>query len=616
MKDLIERVNALQELCIDLPNPVNLPQIVVVGAQSSGKSSILENIVGAEFLPRGTGMVTRRPLLIQIRPLPGEGEDGSADSAAGYCVFGHAPGQQFALDRVRDEIEQETARILAARPDVSAIPIVLKLHLKDALPLTLIDLPGIIKVKSEAQPDGIVRKIEEIARSYIRNQNTVILAVTPAVTDIASSDGLMLAREVDPHFERTCCVLTKVDLMDPGTDLLSVLQGRLVKVKLGFVPVICRGELSVRGHLSIEQALRREEQFFREHPVYGPSYQQCGMRYLVGRLHQVLQESIAKSVPYLQERLETLLAGTEQKLQELGAPVQEPRQQLMQLIAEFKQELDAKISGTRTGRARHSSREILNGARISYSLDTVFSRYIRQLELFEASDAEVETVILNASGVFGAPNPLQGVAHFVAQAIDKLQPCCLNTALSVQAEMQSMVESILGLPRFARFPKLRQAISRSILSLLKERSGAAAQHISQFLRWNSVYLKKPEPSTRDAASQAPGHHHRDPEPHSPGRAISASKSGPPGELSSLRPTIAEYINYIKEIAIEQVPKIIVFELVHQSQALAQSRLIEELYVAGDPGAVLAEDTATAEQRANLTKSLQSLRQAHQIAKEM
>ncbi|KAI5189277.1 vacuolar protein sorting-associated protein 1 [Nematocida sp. AWRm77] len=601
MKDLIEKVNALQELCADIPNAVNLPQIVVVGAQSSGKSSILENIVGADFLPRGAGMVTKRPLLIQILPLPP-----AEESAGSYCVFGHAPGKRFELESVRSEIETETDRILSAKDDVSAIPIVLKMHMQGALPLTLIDLPGIIKVKSEGQPEGIVKKIEEISRTYVRNPNTVILAVTPAVTDISSSDGLMLAKEADPQFERTLCVLTKVDLMDPGTDLLPVLQGKLVSVKLGFVPVICRGELSIRENTSIEHALSREEAFFRAHPVYGSSTpQHCGVKHLVGRLHGILHESIQKNTPYLQARVESLLEVTQKKVHDLGVPVSDPKQQMMQLITEFRQELDARISGTLSQHTRHSSREILNGARISYSLDTVFARYIRQLDLFSASDEEVETVILNASGVFGAPNSFQGLAHFISFAIDKLKPTCLNTALSIQSEMHTIVEGILARPQLARFPKLRKQMSKCVQALLKERSASAAQHIQHFLHWNSVYVKKPEQIYRLVHS---------PETFS---ASAQKKDGPlESAVGSLREEISLYMAYVKEVVIEQVPKIIVLEVVHEFLSRVQGRLIEDLYLPEDTEHLLEEESAVSEKRKALLRSLSSLQKAHCITKEL
>ena len=68
MDQLIPLVNKLQDALAmaDVEEPIDLPQIVVVGSQSSGKSSVLESLVGRDFLPRGSGIVTRRPLILQL----------------------------------------------------------------------------------------------------------------------------------------------------------------------------------------------------------------------------------------------------------------------------------------------------------------------------------------------------------------------------------------------------------------------------------------------------------------------------------------------------------------------------------------------------------------------
>ncbi len=71
MEQLIPVINKLQDVFNAIgTDSIDLPQIVVVGSQSSGKSSVLENIVGRDFLPRGMGIVTRRPLVLQLINLP------------------------------------------------------------------------------------------------------------------------------------------------------------------------------------------------------------------------------------------------------------------------------------------------------------------------------------------------------------------------------------------------------------------------------------------------------------------------------------------------------------------------------------------------------------------
>lgn len=132
---------------------VGLPQIAVVGAQSSGKSSVLEAIVGKDFLPRGTGIVTRRPLVLQL-------EQSAGDE---FAEFGHRPGNRLPLgDAVRNEIQAATDRECGSDGKaVSDNPIVLRIFSPNVMNLTLVDLPGVTRVRMDNQPANIVTEIRK-----------------------------------------------------------------------------------------------------------------------------------------------------------------------------------------------------------------------------------------------------------------------------------------------------------------------------------------------------------------------------------------------------------------------------------------------------------------------
>ncbi|KAK0948775.1 vacuolar protein sorting-associated protein 1, partial [Friedmanniomyces endolithicus] len=138
---LITLVNKLQDVftTVGVQNPIDLPQIAVVGSQSSGKSSVLENIVGRDFLPRGTGIVTRRPLILQLinrAPLPktqangipdGETDIKTTDAQSNLEEWGeflHIPGQKFYdFNKIRDEISRETDSKTGRNGGISPAPI-------------------------------------------------------------------------------------------------------------------------------------------------------------------------------------------------------------------------------------------------------------------------------------------------------------------------------------------------------------------------------------------------------------------------------------------------------------------------------------------------------------
>lgn len=131
---------------------------VVVGSQSSGKSSVLENIVGRDFLPRGSGIVTRRPLILQLINVPEDETEvdvaplryrtaGGLVRSSEWAEFHHIPNRKFIdFSDVKREIESETTRIAGANKGINRQPINLKIYSPQVLNLTLVDLPGLTKV--------------------------------------------------------------------------------------------------------------------------------------------------------------------------------------------------------------------------------------------------------------------------------------------------------------------------------------------------------------------------------------------------------------------------------------------------------------------------------------
>ena len=158
MEQLIPVVNRLQDVFGAIGQAtIDLPQITVVGSQSAGKSSVLENIVGRDFLPRGSGVVTRRPLILQLYCLGGSD---SLPSEEEWGEFLHLPGQKFFdFNEIRNEIQRETDRVTGQNKGLSSMPINLKIFSPFVLNLTLVDLPGITKVPMGDQPEDVEEQI-------------------------------------------------------------------------------------------------------------------------------------------------------------------------------------------------------------------------------------------------------------------------------------------------------------------------------------------------------------------------------------------------------------------------------------------------------------------------
>ena len=114
--------------------------------------------------------------------------------------FLHLQNQKFYdFNKIRDEIVRETDAKTGKNSGISSVPINLRIFSPNVLTLTLVDLPGLTKVPVGDQPKDIEKQIRDMILKYITKPNAIILAVTAANTDLANSDGLKLAREVDPE---------------------------------------------------------------------------------------------------------------------------------------------------------------------------------------------------------------------------------------------------------------------------------------------------------------------------------------------------------------------------------------------------------------------------------
>ncbi|BAT84555.1 phragmoplastin DRP1E [Vigna umbellata] len=326
MESLIGLVNRIQRACTVLGDYGGgdnntfsslweaLPSVAVVGGQSSGKSSVLESIVGRDFLPRGSGIVTRRPLVLQLHKL----ETGSQE----YAEFLHLPRRKFTdFSLVRQEIQDETDRLTGKTKQISPIPIHLSIYSPNVVNLTLIDLPGLTKVAVEGQPESIVQEIEAMVRSYVEKPNCIILAISPANQDIATSDAIKLSREVDPTGERTFGVLTKLDLMDKGTNALDVLEGRSYRLQHPWVGIVNRSQADINRNVDMIVARRKEREYFASSSDYGHLANKMGSEYLAKLLSQHLESVIRARIPSITSLINKSIEELESEMDHLGRPI-------------------------------------------------------------------------------------------------------------------------------------------------------------------------------------------------------------------------------------------------------------------------------------------------------
>ncbi|XP_056629104.1 dynamin-1-like protein isoform X2 [Triplophysa dalaica] len=502
METLIPIINRLQEVFLTLgAEIIQLPQIVVVGSQSSGKSSVLESLVGRDFLPRGSGIVTRRPLVLQLVNVPPLEERRKQDNgikAEEWAIFLHCKNQIFTdFTEIRKEIEEETDRSTNNK-GISPEPIYLKIYSPNVLSLTLVDLPGITKVPVGDQPEDIETQVQEMILTHISNPNSLILCVSPANSDLATSDALKLAREVDPDGRRTLLVVSKLDLMDAGTDALEVLLGRVIPVRLGIIGVVNRSQHDLNTQKSLCDSGKDEQAFLQRH--YPSLASRCGSYYLARTLSRLLMHHIRDCLPELKTRVTVLTAQYQSRLNGYGQPVEDHSSTLLQIVTKFATDYCNTIEGT----ARYiQTTELCGGARICYIFHETFGRTLQSIDpLGGLTELDILTAIRNATG----PRPALFVPEvsfelLVKKQMKRLEEPSMRCVELVHEELQRIIQhcSAYSTQELLRFPKLHDSIVEVVTSLLRKRLPITNEMVHNLVAIELAYINTKHPDFTDAA---------------------------------------------------------------------------------------------------------------------
>ncbi|KAJ6561207.1 Dynamin central region-domain-containing protein [Mycena vulgaris] len=527
--DLIKLVNKLQDTFNNLGGELDMPQLVVVGSQSAGKSSVLETIVGRDFLPRGQGIVTRRPLVLQLIHTP-ESTDSSPSSPTfrEWAQFLHIDKKFTDFNEIRKEIEQETFRVAGQNKGVSKLPISLRIYSPDVLDLTLVDLPGLTKIPVGDQPSDIERQIRNLVLDYISKPNSVILSVSPANVDLANSESLKLARQVDPQGRRTIGVLTKLDLMDAGTNALDILTGRVYPLKLGFIGVVNRSQQDINGEKSMEAALNSETEFFKSHPAYRNIAHKNGTKYLAKSLNQVLMNHIRDKLPDMKARLNTLMGQAQQELNSFGDSDSfgDQNQQgalILRLMTQFARDFVSSIEGTKVD---ISTKELSGGARIYYIFNDIFGQALDSIDSTQnLENQDIRTAIRNSTG----PRPSLFVPEIafdllVKPQIKLLEAPSLRCVELVYEELVKICHNCTS-TELQRFPGLHAKLIEVVSELLRERLGPTSDYAQSLIAIQAAYINTNHPAFIT------------------GSAVAAQQaSSPPARQMPLRPASTEPTN--------------------------------------------------------------------------
>ncbi|KAM6285129.1 interferon-induced GTP-binding protein Mx-like isoform 2-T4 [Spheniscus humboldti] len=339
--DLIDSIRGL-----GIEKDLSLPAIAVIGDQSSGKSSVLEALSGVA-LPRGNGIVTRCPLELKLKRIP------ATQGWKGKICYRHISIELQNASDVEKAIREAQDIVAGTRGAISGELISLEIQSPDVPDLTLIDLPGIARVAVGNQPKDIGEQIKMLLKRIIGCKETLNLVVVPCNVDIATTEALKMAQEVDPHGERTLGILTKPDLVDRGTEesIMNIIRNMVIPLKKGYMIVKCRGQQDIHNNLALATAIQQERKFFETHKHFSILMEEgrATIPHLAEKLTNELVRHIIKTLPTLENQIREVLQKTLQDLQKYsrGTPRTESEKLifLTDLIKFFNQDISQTMRG-------------------------------------------------------------------------------------------------------------------------------------------------------------------------------------------------------------------------------------------------------------------------------
>ncbi|CAH8388319.1 unnamed protein product [Eruca vesicaria subsp. sativa] len=281
IRPLLDTVDRLRNLNV-MKEGIQLPTIVVVGDQSSGKSSVLESLAGIS-LPRGYEICTRVPLVMRL-------QRSSSPEPEIWLKYGGNSVPTYE-EHITEAICTATEAIAGSESGVSDTPIELHVRRNNVPDLTMVDLPGITRNPVNGQPEDIYEQVSAIIKKYIEPQESIILNVLAATGDFSTCESIRMSKQVDKKGERTLAVVTKADVQPQG--LLEKVTADDVNIGLGYVCVRNRV-----GDETYQEAREQEESLFKKHPLLSKIDQDIvGIPVLAKKLVEIQATMISRCLP-------------------------------------------------------------------------------------------------------------------------------------------------------------------------------------------------------------------------------------------------------------------------------------------------------------------------------
>ena len=611
LRKLINLIDQLRDCGVN--EYIKLPRICSLGNQSSGKSSVLESIVGLDFLPRGDGVVTRRPLELRLCHI---------NSGEPWAVFEERKGKKFTdFVKVRETIEALTDEVCGKDKNILDKPIVLNVYSQTCPDLTLVDLPGVTRVPIEGQPKNIEEITKNMAIRYIEDPLTIILCVIAANSDIATSDGLKLAKEIDTTGSRTLGVLTKLDIMDAGTDAKKALMNEEIPLKLGYVGVKNRSKLDLNNKISMAETARKEKEFFKTHPVYkNLPAGLLGTSVLINKLTKIYFKIIRENLPRIVKAINDRVKTAEEELASLGQPMPTDDAGKMSLLWNMINEYCDTFRKVLQGKYNNQRLSFLEGEggfkiKILYKkLLEEFSENYKATAGYKDEDINYALTIHEGDSIPGFPS-VDAFIYLLRPQLEKLRDPIEECFQEVFQLIDFLSGKILE-KTFTRFPQAINDMTDLVSNYLNEERDKCKYLIDSIVDMEINYLFTndydylnnfttfiPKQHRQQMNNNSNNQNDLNPDPKFDAKAIF---------ITEIRNRIEAYFKLIVRNLRDSIPKVMGNFLVKEIEENMQLKLYNKLYNAREMTDLLSEPESIAERRKELNDMIKVMRNAQKI----
>ncbi|KAJ4783444.1 Interferon-induced GTP-binding protein Mx1 [Rhynchospora pubera] len=482
IRPLLDAVDRLRHLKITQEG-IQLPTIVVVGDQSSGKSSVLESLAGIS-LPRGQGICTRVPLIMRLQ--------GISDTTKSSLHLEYADKTVPTTENgITAAINAATVEIAGAGKGISNKPITLVVRKKSVPDLTLVDLPGITRVPVHGQPSDIYEQISNIIMEYIAPKESIILNVLSATVDFPTCESIRMSRQVDQLGERTLAVVTKSDKAPEG--LLEKVTVDDVHIGLGYVCVRNRV-----GDETYEQARVEEERLFKSHPLLSQiDKSMTGIPVLADQLTQIQASIIAKCLPDIVKKIDDKLNRSMSELNSMPqnlSTVSDALKALIRILKLVRESLEKLL--IRGEFDEFPNDNSLHGtARIAEMLHKYYAQLPEKCPTLDKQFLMEEVWVMQEAKGIRLPNflPRSAFLTLLKNKVDTISHMPREVVDAVWAYIEKLAIQMM-LKHCENYPQLKSASQRAIHGLIDKMRDRSNKFVKDMIGMELVsdYTSNPE----------------------------------------------------------------------------------------------------------------------------